>query len=601
MGEEGRRTYKKSSVVLGVTLAIILCLLTASNLYILQSIRELEADIVQLTEEVNELEAVIRSSFEGELSAEVVVDASNSIGAIDRNVYGHFIEHLDNCVYNGVWVGKNSWISNLRGLRMDVLEAVDAMEAPIIRWPGGNFASDYHWEDGVGSPEERPECWNRPWNAVETNQFGTHEFIDFCREVNAEPYIVVNMVSGNSSEAANWVEYCNSREGEWAQKRAANGHSGLFNVPYWGLGNEMYGEWQYDWQSEVPPMNASEYANKAVEFAMNMRQADPSIKLIAVGWYENDNWNREVLEVDGEHIDYVSVHKYYDRYDYYTVVAHPLLTERRLKEIGGLIDEVMGENGRVVKIAFDEWNLGEPSKFFYDSLFAAGMFNTFHRMCNEVTMANLAQLVNVLHACIATNEQGQSYVTPVYLAFKLYAENTGDIALNTLTKGDYYLSHGIQKVPFLDCSATIDNHDKTLYLAAINRHKTDAMKCKIELRNFNIPKQCTFQELNADNITATNGFLNPNSVKITGGSTRLNGNPFFYTFPPCSVTILELTANSSSQPNQTVNPCRRMLNNSGHLHITTYLHPVLIDSKPEESSESRFLRCRINADRQTRI
>ncbi len=485
----------------------------------------------------------------GELTAEVIVDANDSIGAIDRNIYGHFIEHLDNCVYNGIWVGQNSSIPNQRGLRMDVLEAVKAIKAPVIRWPGGNFASDYHWEDGVGPPEDRP--WRiSPWNENETNQFGTHEFIDFCSEVNAELYIVVNMGSGNSSEAGHWVEYCNSNEGYYAQKRVANGHQEPFNVTYWGLGNEMYGWWQ------VGHMNAGTYANKAVEFAEDMRNASPiPIKLIAVGCYENDTWNLKVLEEfakAGEYIDYLSVHKYYDKYDYHAVLAYPSDVEKRLKDISRLIDEVMGENGKEVKIAFDEWNLmhypppEDPWRFYYDSLFAAGMFNVFHRLCNNVTMANLAQLVNVLHACIVTNEQGQFYVTPIYLAFKLYAENTGNIVLKTLTKVDYYLSYGTLKAPFLDCSATIDENGTSLYLAAINRHETDSIKCTIELRNFNASQQCVFQRLNAENVVAENDFLNPNNVKITGGSVCLDGNPFSYTFPPHSVTILKLTANSSS-------------------------------------------------------
>ncbi len=538
MEEMERRTYKKSSVILGVTLAVILCLLTASNFYILQRIRELEADIVQLTGKVNELEAVIRSLFEGELTAEVIVDANDSIGAIDRNIYGHFIEHLDDCVYKGVWVGEDSPIPNKDGLRVDILEAVKAMKPPIIRWPGGCFADTYHWKDGIGPPNQRPELPNYHWGGIEKNQFGTHEFIDFCREVNAESYIVVNVGNGTAREAADWVEYCNSKEGEWAQNRTDNGHPEPFNVTYWGLGNELYGTW------ENGTMSATEYAHNTVEFAEAMRNANSSIpiKLIAVGWDENEAWNRELLEVAGQHIDCLSIHKYYDWTNYYDVVAYPLDAENRFKDVSSLIDEVIGER-RMIKIAFDEWNLRwdpwwspKPSEFFEDGLFAAGMFNVLHRMCNNVTVANLAQLVNVpgLAVPLFTSDQGTLQKTPVYLAFQLYAENTGDIVLKTMTEVNSYMCYGIGETPFLDCSATIDNDRETLYLAAINRHKTNQIKCEIELRDFDVTQQYEVHELNGKNLG------------ITSRLENLEGNPFSYTFPPHSVTILKFKTNPSS-------------------------------------------------------
>lgn len=512
MGEEGR-TYKKIGKILGIALVIALCLLiVVSNLCILYRIGELERKIEHLQDE--------------ELTAKVIVDANDSTGAIDRNIYGHFIEHIDNCVYNGIWVG---------GLRTDVLEAVRAMKPPIIRWPGGCFADTYHWKNGIGP--NRTELPNEHWGGIETNQFGTDEFIDFCHEVAAEPYIVVNVGNGTSEEAAQWVEYCNSNgTNGYAKNRTDNGHPEPFNVKYWGLGNELYGPW------EKGNMTAREYANKIVNFTEAMRNAGSiPIKLVAVGCFGDDAWNREVLEVAGHCIDYLSVHRYYDWTDYYTAVAYPLDVEKRLEDVSRLIDEVTGENE--VKIAFDEWNLRwdpwwspKASEFFEDGLFAAGMFNVFHRMCNNVTMANLAQLVNVpgLAVPILTSDRGDLCKTPVYLVFKLYAENTGDIALNTKTKVDSYMCYGIWEVPFLDCSATIDENGETLYLAAINRHKTNAIKCEIEFRDFNVSQQYEVHELSGDNLNITSRLVN------------LQGNPFFHTFPTHSVTILKLTTNSSS-------------------------------------------------------
>jgi len=246
------------------------------------------------------------------------------------------------------------------------------------------------------------------------------------------------------------------------------------------------------------------------------------------------------LEVAGQHIDYLSIHKYYDWTNYYDVVAYPLDAENRFKDVSSLIDELVEEN--VIKIAFDEWNLRwdpwwspKASEFLEDGLFAAGMFNVLQRQCNNVTMANLAQLVNLpgLAVPLFTSDQGTLRKTPVYRVFQLYAENTGDIALKTTTNVDSYMCYGIGETPFLDCAATIDNTRETLYLAAINRHKTHQIECEIELRNFDAAPQYEVHELSREHSG------------ITSRLENLDGNTFAYTFPPRSVTILKLIANSS--------------------------------------------------------
>lgn len=513
-------TYKKLAIILGTALAITLCLLVVvSALYF--SLRAC-TDYWQRCRQ---------------LTAEVVVDANDSIGAVDRNIYGHFIEHIDACIYNGAWVGEDSSIPNNGGLRIDTLNATKGLKAPIIRWPGGCFAETYHWKNGIGPADQRPELPNEHWGGIETNQFGTHEFIDFCQKANAEPYIVVNVGNGTAEEAADWVAYCNAKEGAWAQNRTENGHPEPFNVTYWGLGNELYGEW------EKGNMTASQYAHKAGEFAQAMRNANSSIpiKLIAVGWDENEAWNKEILEVAGQHIDYLSLHKYYDWTNYYDVVAYPLDAENRFKDVSSLIDETTGEN--TIKIAFDEWNLRwdpwwspKASEFFEDGLFAAGIFNVLQRQCNNVTMANLALLVNVpgLAVPLFTSDQGPLQKTPVYLAFQLYAENTGDTALKTTTTVDSYLCYGIGETPFLDCSATIDNTRETLYLAATNRHKTHQITCEIELKNFDAAQQYEVHELSSE------------QSGITTRLEHLDGNTFSHTFPPHSVTMLKLTTDSGT-------------------------------------------------------
>ncbi|MEM2487302.1 MAG: alpha-L-arabinofuranosidase C-terminal domain-containing protein [Thermoproteota archaeon] len=477
------------------------------------------------------------------LNVEIRV-TDDRIGEIDPKIYGHFIEHLGRCIYGGVWVGENSRIPNLRGLRLDVLEAVKAINPPIIRWPGGNFASGYHWKDGVGPRDKRPRRPNPAWGGVESNQFGTDEFIDFCREVGAEPFIVVNMGSGTPQEAAEWVEYCNGDVNTtYGKLRAEYGHPEPYNVKYWMLGNEMYGEWQ------IGHMDADTYAQAAVDFAKAMKKVDPSIKLIAVGWFGTSSeplyWNKRVLEAAGDYIDYLSLHTYcwkpsYD--DYYTIVNYPLNVERDLNGVVKLINSVMkNKPEKDIKIALTEWGVWyanataglTQSVRLCDGLMAAGMFHVFHRLCNNVTMANFAQLVNALPA-IVTNDRGEMYVNPIYLAFKLYRHNTGKIVLKTSTKG--------ASINILDVSATIDEGGNFLYLAVINKDPNRRMNATIILKDFKPKPVCKESQLNGPNIFSKNDFKSQDVVKITTKYVALNisNEVFTYTFEPHSATILVL-------------------------------------------------------------
>lgn len=492
------------------------------------------------------LSTICTSKTQGQdqvLNVEITV-TGDKIGEIDPKIYGHFIEHLGRCIYGGVWVGENSKIPNLRGLRLDVLEAVKEIEPPIIRWPGGNFASGYHWKDGIGPRDKRPRRPNPAWGGVESNQFGTDEFIDFCREVGAEPFIVVNMGSGTSQEAAEWVEYCNGNlNTTYGRLRAEYGHPEPYNVKYWMLGNEMYGEWQ------IGHMDADTYAKAAVDFAKAMREIDPSIKLIAVGWFGTSGeplyWNKKVLEVAGDYIDYLSLHTYCWKPkpdDYFTIVNYPLNVERDLNEVVKLINSVLKDKpGREIKIALTEWGIWHANATaeltqtvrLCDGLMAAGMFHVFHRLCNNVTMANFAQLVNVLPA-IVTNNRGEMYVNPIYLAFKLYRHNTGKIVLKTSTKG--------ASINILDVSATMDEEGNYLYLAVINKHPYMRMNATITLTDFKPKPVCKESQLNGPDIFSKNDFKAQDVVKITTKYVTLNisSGIFTYMFEPHSATILML-------------------------------------------------------------
>ncbi len=481
------------------------------------------------------------------------MDAERQIGQIDSNIYGHFIEHLGRCIYGGIYE-EDSPLSDGRGFRKDVLQAVRSVKCPLLRWPGGNFASNYHWEDGVGPKEKRPVRFDLAWSKEETNRFGTDEFIEYCRAVEAEPYICVNIGTGTLDEAIHWLEYCNGT-GEstyYAKLRAKNGHPEPYRVKYWGVGNENYGEWQ------VGHRSAKEYAKVLREYAHFMKIVDPSIKIIAVGADEPE-WDLEVVKTAGKYIDYISNHQYLGSDDYYHTVASVYWVKRRLEVLRSVIETaqpLLREEERV-KIAFDEWNIWyrsnpendlEENYALKDALFAAGVFITLHKLYRSVTMANLAQLVNVLGA-IHTDKQSL-YLTSIYRAFELFVNHTGDIVLDALVNSKTYEIEAkaflgerklkLSKVPYLDASASLNRGKDKLYIAAVNYHKEEEIECPIFLEGFSPSTQAKVYELSGPDVMATNDFDNPERVKIKTGRIKNAGSKFNYSFPPHSCTVIEL-------------------------------------------------------------
>lgn len=525
------------------------------------------------------------------MDAKISVDAKDVLGRLNPLIFGTMIENWGipgrHVIYGGVWVGENSSIPNLRGLRKDVLEATKEMSPTIIRWPGGCPADVYHWLDSVGPREKRPRTLLSAYyskDVEETNEFGTHEFVDFCREVGAEPYINVNVGTGTPEEAANWVEYCN-REGrtKYGALRVENGHSDPFRVQYWGIGNEL------DLDGEVGHMDAQSHARVAFEYSKLMRMADPTIKIIAVG-SRDDEWNHTLLKEAGHLIDYISIHKYYihfvvDVEDYYTLVACPLEAEKSFKRMMSLIDAVTPRERMTwfrktekVKIAVDEWNVwhkeadpptspifaGYQKLTLQDGLFTAGMFHVMVKPSNGVGMANICNLINSGPSGPITSNEETLYVNPQYLAFKLYRHHIGDIVLRTETEVDTYganlreLAHMVMgggmgdilgatpkmdHVPYLDCLATLDDKNGKLYLAVINRHKENDIECAIDLQGVRIRRNGKIHELNAEEVTSANDFDSPNSVMITEKKLGSVATDFHYAFPRHSVTVFEIGAN----------------------------------------------------------
>ena len=356
-------------------------------------------------------------------------------GALIRpEIYGHFAEHLGRCIYEGIWGGGDAKIPNQNGIRLDVLTALKHLRVPVIRWPGGCFADDYHWRDGIGPENARPQTVNLWWKQVEPNIFGTDEFLHFCEEIGAAPYICANVGTGSPREARDWVEYCNFQgDSSLAVMRGRNGRKRPYNVKQWGIGNENWGC--------GGNFTGKEYAKEYIRFATYMRAMSPEIELFACGASFGDfrntvqnAWNREVCDelrrVDL--LNHITLHRYFSRghaenfseAEYYALFADALALERDLEITDAVLRECFPD--KEIGIAVDEWGVWHPEAVaengleqpntLRDALMAATVLHVFNRWAHRVSMANLAQTVNVLQ-CLAVTDRNKMFLTPTYHVF----------------------------------------------------------------------------------------------------------------------------------------------------------------------------------------
>lgn len=499
--------------------------------------------------------------LKGRQRAILRLDAERTIGEINPHIYGHFIEHLERCVYGGIWT------ENGEKLRDDVLRLIQPLKPTVIRYPGGNFASAYHWEDGIGPRHLRPARFDPAWKAEESNQVGTDEFMAFCERVGAEPYICVNDATGTSEEAARWVAYCNEdAQGEQGRRRAANGHPEPYHVKLWGVGNEVWGRWQ------VGTTSAENYVKRLRPIVEAMRAVGPGIKIVAVGDTlgadanpEARRWNETVLRLAGDLIDTLSFHIYQPgqegwqaKYDqetlYYTVCAAPLSAEKAIQRMADLIQQIVP--GKGIKVALDEWNLWlappEGSSSMHglnytmrDALYTAGMLNAFQRQSKHLTLANLAQMVNVLPLIVTDDHQ--SYATPIYYPFEMY-RHMEPVALDTALDSPFFDSQplgnieAMEKVPYIDVSATCSRSQQRVVLGIINRHSTRRVDLSVRLYGFAELRPSRGWLLRHNDPLAENSFANPNNVKAKEVDLRQIGKRKRFTLdlPPCSVSVVIL-------------------------------------------------------------
>jgi alpha-N-arabinofuranosidase len=520
------------------------------------------------------------------LKARVSVLWGDRVGKINRNIYGHFAEHLGGCIYDAMWVGEGSSIPNAGGVRKDTAEALKRIQAPMIRWPGGCFADQYHWRDGIGPREKRPKTWNIWWGRDESNQFGTDEFIQYCKLSGAEPYICLNMGTGSPTEALEWLMYCNGKEDTSVTAlRAANGHPEPFQVRYWGVGNENWGcGGNYDGETY-----AREYARYVTYLARYAERG--SVEFIACGDFRTD-WNRRFFEAmlrrgGGRrrrirNVHHLSVHHYFrdaigtatefTDEEYYRALAGVGVLEGRLEETMGLIRDYVGV-GDKIGIALDEWGIWHPvprtgptgllqQSTLRDALLAAIVFNSLNSYGEAISMANIAQTFNVLH-CIAYTQGPKFALTPTYHVFDLYQPHMDAMALKTVVDSPTYVSKFSFDVPpqfvarvqdvargrqditrqYLSASASVNDAQKQICITLVNQHLTEALEVEMDILGLpdSAVRSVTMRELTSGNVRDDNTLDRPDTVRPTAAKKLpASGARFVQVVPPHALQALTL-------------------------------------------------------------
>jgi alpha-N-arabinofuranosidase len=508
----------------------------------------------------------------------VVIDTDRQIAPVSHELFGSFLEQLGRAIYEGVYE-PGSKLSNAQGFRNDVIAEVRELQVPIVRWPGGNFVSGYHWLDGVGPKEKRPTVLDRAWNTLETNQFGTNEFLTWTRLVGTEPLMGLNFGTGSAEDAAALVEYCNVAGGtKWSELRRSHGYAEPYGVKFWCVGNEMDGPWQ------IGHMPARAYGLKATDAARQMRAVDPSIKLIACGssgpfMPTYIEWDRTVLEECYEVVDGISMHRYWGNteethHDSQVYMAMNLAMDRQIEEIAAVCDTVRAQkrSGKQLWLSFDEWNVwyrarggefsnghGKPHPHLLeepynleDALLVGGLANSLIRHSDRVKVGCLAQLINVI-APIATNEDGILRHTIFYpyswalkyargRALSLQPEGPGyEVAtIGGPIEGGGLPIPGFGDVKWVDVAATIDMGSKTSALFLFNRNLEKPQDVEVIWRDAAPSAVKQFLTITGPDLKAGNTFADPKRVTPQALENPKAGARMTLQLPARSYSVLSL-------------------------------------------------------------
>lgn len=490
----------------------------------------------------------------------IVVNTDLGKEKISKHIYGHFSEHLGRCIYGGYWVGEDSKIPNTNGIRNDVVDALVDIGIPNLRWPGGCFADEYHWMDGIGPRDQRPTMINTHWGGVtEDNSFGTHEFLELCRQLDAEPVINGNMGSGTVQEMSQWVEYLNSDNiSPMTDLRKVNGRDQAWGVTYWNLGNENWGC--------GGNMTAEYYANEMRRYStFTKNYGDNRLYKIACGPNGDDyHWMETVMKNGnpGRSFQGISLHYYtvahnwskkgsatdFDESDYFLTMSKTLYMDELLRKHINIMDRYDPQNR--VGLLVDEWGNwhdvepGTNPGFLYqqntlrDAMVAAVNLDLFNKYARRVKMANIAQTVNVLQAMILTKDD-QIVKTPSYYVFKMYkAHHEGTMLPTDVVTENYEYNN--DRIPAISSSAS-RSADGKIYLTISNLNPNKPITVTCELRGKQKAAFARGEIVTAEKINAFNDFGKQEEVTLKNfNDVKVSGNQLTVSLPSKSIVMLEL-------------------------------------------------------------
>jgi alpha-N-arabinofuranosidase len=492
--------------------------------------------------------------FSGVIIAQnrIVINTDLGKETIDRHIYGHFSEHLGGCIYGGYWVGEKSAIPNTNGIRNDVVAALKEIAIPNLRWPGGCFADEYHWKDGIGPREKRPAMINTFWGEVtENNHFGTHEFLELCRQLECEPVICGNLGSGAVQEMSQWVEYLNSGNvSPLTDLRKSNGRNEPWGVKYWDLGNESWGC--------GGKMTPEYYVNEMRRYSAYVKNyGNNKLYKVACGPHGADyHWMETLMRDSKGMFDGISLHYYtnnrggsateFTEKDYFKTFQKALFMNELLQKHIAIMDKY-DPNNRIGLIV-DEWGTwhdvapGTNPNFLYqqstlrDALVASVNLDLFNNYCRRVKMANIAQTVNVLQAMILTKDK-EIVKTPSWYVFRMYKVHHDATLLPVHVQVENYTSEN-ESIPAVSVSSSKTKDGRIhITLSNLNPNKQISLTC--ELRGLEKATFVKGEIISAEKVNSFNDFGKPEGVKSSAFSdVKINGNLVNVDLPSKSIVMI---------------------------------------------------------------
>lgn len=496
---------------------------------------------------------------------------------ISQMLYGQFTEHLGRCIYDGIWVGPDSSIPNQDGIRKDSVNLLRSIQTPLIRWPGGCFADTYHWRDGIGPRDQRPKARNIWWGRDESNEFGTDEFLDFCRQTSANPYICLNVGSGSPEEAMQWMQYCNANDTTVSDLRKKNGHADPYNVRYWSVGNESWGcGGNYD-----PEVYADEFIRFMTFLGRAAADRGDKDRFVACGNSYGD-WNQKMFDrMAGRNggssirdIHYLSIHYYSDTRwdglnfsdsDYYNLLGTVDGMDRAITRTADLLD-YYAPAGHKVYIGMDEWGAWHHARHnpssdallqdntFADAILAASILNLLSNRSDVVHMATIAQTFNVIQ-CMALTNGPKFAVTPTAYVFGMFRPHMDANGLDVIVEspefsysapsaGGRFPHQTEHQLPSVSASASVSKSGDALTLILVNQHLNDTLPLTIDLAGMDnalSSRNGTLREIRNSGVRTENNLDQPNNIHPpVSRSIPIAGAKFTLDLPPHSIQSLTI-------------------------------------------------------------